>query len=575
MTVLKKLSVAGKLYAGFGLVLLLLSVLTAVSLIGMSSLSSSNREITDVTVPKRAAALELKFDAADLYGWQTGYVLDNGHGRDLYTKSLANFRADVAKLSDLATNDRDRQTVAAIDASLNRFTEVDTVAWRAIQSGDFEAAKKATLVTEVPIYDALTKELDTYFGAAQADVKAAVSSFESTHSSSTLLILVVAALALLVAAGVAFVVARGIKRGVLQVLAGLKSLNEHCLAALGAGLDAVAKGDLTVPAVSVTTAVEADGGDEVAELGRTFNSMLEKAQAGIASYNDMRAQLNGLVGQIDVAAGQLSSASQQMASTSEEAGRAVGEIANAVSDVASGAERQVRMVETAKSSTDATAEVATETRTAAEAGVDAAAQAAQAMASVQEASAAVSEAMTGLAEKSEQIGGIVETITGIAGQTNLLALNAAIEAARAGEQGKGFAVVAEEVRKLAEESQQAAATIATLVGEIQSETGRTAEVVTDSARRSSDGVEVVERARDAFVQIGASVEDVTARIGEIAVAMGEVAAVAEQSSASSEEVSASTEETSASTQEIAASAQELARTAEQLAGLVSQFTVET
>jgi methyl-accepting chemotaxis protein len=197
------------------------------------------------------------------------------------------------------------------------------------------------------------------------------------------------------------------------------------------------------------------------------------------------------------------------------------------------------------------------------------------MASVQEASAAVSEAMSGLAAKSEQIGGIVETITGIAGQTNLLALNAAIEAARAGEQGKGFAVVAEEVRKLAEESQDAAATIATLVGEIQAETGRTAEVVTDSARLSADGVEVVERARDAFVQIGASVEDVTARIGEIAVAMGEVAAVAEQSSASSEEVSASTEETSASTQEIAASAQELARTAEQLAGLVSQFTVET
>ena len=64
-----------------------------------------------------------------------------------------------------------------------------------------------------------------------------------------------------------------------------------------------------------------------------------------------------------------------------------------------------------------------------------------------------------LGARSEQIGGIVETITGIAEQTNLLALNAAIEAARAGEQGRGFAVVAEEVRKLAEESQRAAASI--------------------------------------------------------------------------------------------------------------------
>ena len=64
-----------------------------------------------------------------------------------------------------------------------------------------------------------------------------------------------------------------------------------------------------------------------------------------------------------------------------------------------------------------------------------------------------------LAEKSEEIGAIVGTITGIADQTNLLALNAAIEAARAGEQGRGFAVVAEEVRKLAEESQKAAGEI--------------------------------------------------------------------------------------------------------------------
>ena len=260
-----------------------------------------------------------------------------------------------------------------------------------------------------------------------------------------------------------------------------------------------------------------------------------------------------------------------MASTSEEAGRAIGEIASAVTEVASGAERQVRMVAQAKESTDATAGVAADTKTAADHGVDAAQRAADATASVRESSGAVNDAMTGLAEKSEQIGGIVEAITGIAGQTNLLALNAAIEAARAGEQGKGFAVVAEEVRKLAEESQSAAASIATLVAEIQAETARTVEIVHDGARRSDDGVTVVEEAREAFLHIGGSVEDVTARIGEVANAMSEVAAVAEQSSASSQQVFVSIEETSVSTEQIAASAQELARTAEELTALVSQF----
>jgi methyl-accepting chemotaxis protein len=405
--------------------------------------------------------------------------------------------------------------------------------------------------------------------AAATDVERAA----STTASAKLLIWLLLAVAVVAGAVVALLISRSIARGLSSVVVTLTSLREHCLTGLQAAMGAMARGDLTHTVVPVTPPIERPAGDEIGDAAREANAIRERTVATIDAYGEMRRQLEDLVGRINGAAGQLSAASQQMASTSEETGRAVGEIATAVSDVASGAERQVRMVAQAKQSTDATAEVAAETKNAAELGVDVAQQAAQAMSGVQEASGAVDEAMGGLAAKSEQIGGIVETITGIAGQTNLLALNAAIEAARAGEQGKGFAVVAEEVRKLAEESQQAAALISTLVGEIQAETSRTADVVADGARRSADGVAVVEQAREAFLRIGTSVDDVTGRIGQIATAMNDVAAVAEQSSASAEQVSASTEQTSASTQEIAASAQELARTAEELTALVGRFTL--
>ena len=193
-----------------------------------------------------------------------------------------------------------------------------------------------------------------------------------------------------------------------------------------------------------------------------------------------------------------------------------------------------------------------------------------------------------LGAKSDQISGIVETITAIAAQTNLLALNAAIEAARAGEQGRGFAVVAEEVRKLAEESRAAAGSIAALIGAIQADTRHTIDVVEDGARRTADSAATVERAREAFEAIGAAVEQMaaahrptspppstrppTAR-SRVHADIGEVASVAEQTSASTEEVSASTQQTSAAVQQIAAAAQELSGRAEELEALVGRFTL--
>jgi methyl-accepting chemotaxis protein len=215
------------------------------------------------------------------------------------------------------------------------------------------------------------------------------------------------------------------------------------------------------------------------------------------------------------------------------------------------------------------------------------AQVDEAMRGVQTASHEVSEAIRSLGEKSGRIGGIVDTITAIAEQTNLLALNAAIEAARAGEQGRGFAVVAEEVRKLAEESQTAAGSIAELISDIRSDTARAVVVVEHGAQQTDQGAQTVGEAREAFQQIRANVESMTTRIEQIATSstqivesalrmqesIGSVASVAEQSSASSEEVSAATEQTSASTQQIASSAQHLSHTADELTQLVAQFTL--
>ena len=319
------------------------------------------------------------------------------------------------------------------------------------------------------------------------------------------------------------------------------------------------------------------------------------------AFVEMRTKLAGSLNDIARSSDSVGSASSQMAQSSQQAGTAVGEIAHAVGSVAAGAETQVRSLQQARivteqmtsasqaSAADAgeTAAAAKQARALAEEGAAAVQRASQAMRAVQAASGDISNSIRDLGSMSERIGGIVDTITGIAEQTNLLALNAAIEAARAGEQGRGFAVVAEEVRKLAEESQTAAATIGGLIAQIQSGTTKAVEAVTAGARQTQAGVEIVEDARAAFDRIDSSVQDMDERVQRIAVAVSEIVAsgthmkesieqvlsVAEQSSASAEQVSATTEQTSASAQQMAASAGELAHTAESLQGVVRQFTL--
>ena len=197
------------------------------------------------------------------------------------------------------------------------------------------------------------------------------------------------------------------------------------------------------------------------------------------------------------------------------------------------------------------------------------------------------ESVTTLGENSKQIGEIVSTISAIADQTNLLALNAAIEAARAGEQGRGFAVVADEVRKLAESSQEAAQKISELIKVTQADTERAINDMASGSESLKIGVENIISMGEAFRKIIGIVEQVSDQMEDISLSSKSMASngdeivdnvreIGETSKVAAEEaeiVSKATEQQTTSIHEIAEEATGLSRMANDLQNEIRKFKV--
>ncbi len=197
------------------------------------------------------------------------------------------------------------------------------------------------------------------------------------------------------------------------------------------------------------------------------------------------------------------------------------------------------------------------------------------------------EVVGNLGKRSDEIGQIVNTISEIAEQTNLLALNAAIEAARAGEHGRGFAVVAEEVRKLAEQSAQAAANISQLITSIQKDTESAVSSIEDGNHGVKEGTDSVLSTGEAFHSIEEQIEKLNSNVRrsmshidavnknseEILQEIEHVYEITKKSGEVAGEIKSAAEVQSTSIHEIAESSKSLAELAEDMRSEVAKFSI--
>jgi methyl-accepting chemotaxis protein len=335
-----------------------------------------------------------------------------------------------------------------------------------------------------------------------------------------------------------------------------KETLQNTVAAYATFTEQVAGGDLTAR-------LSLNGGnaaDPLTLLGQRLNSMVE-------NLCEMSCQIRGATVNIASAAAEILAATTQQMTGNTEQSSAITQTATTIDEVKV-------IVEQSFGKARAVAAQAQRTNETSQTGMRALADTVDVMSQIKEKVAGIAQNILSLSRQTQQIGEIIATVNNIASQSNLLALNASIEAARAGEHGRGFSVVALEVRKLAEQSRQATAQVATILNEIQRATNLAVLATEEGTKDVGTGVKQMQKA-------GNTIQDLDTSIADSATAAQQIVASAQQQSTGMEQIalaiqniSQATVQNLASTRQAEKAAQDLSALAGQMQLLVERYKVE-
>jgi methyl-accepting chemotaxis protein len=356
-------------------------------------------------------------------------------------------------------------------------------------------------------------------------------------------------------------------------------------------------------AFDLTTMVEGDYKGEMGNLKAAINAAHEARISVVLKLKQVTGDLARASIELTGASENAGQASQQIATSSQQVARGAADqasalqeilksmeqLSRAIDQIARGAQEQSRMIEKnaqvvtqissaivqVSSSARQAAMGAKSTSESAQKGAGMSSETVKGMENIKRTMDAASVKVNGLGERSKEIGKIVAAIDDIADQTNLLALNAAVEAARAGEQGRGFAVVADEVRKLAERSQEATKEIADLIGGIQGGVNDTVAAMEKGVREVDSGYELANKAGQSLEDILQHAKDMGVQVEQISSAAEELTAMSSEMVKLSDNISAIVEENTAATEEMAATAKQVSKSVEEVAGVAEENSAAT
>ncbi len=545
---MKNISISKKLILGFGIILIIMLGIIAMSLLSLNAVDDIVQNYAQYTLPNNSGIWKIRRDTVSIQRYMALAFNETDTRRieDFFNLAQEDATSLLSEFDKYAANQRDNSRDAKIAELRDLFAEAGKTRREIAEimkkptAGNVRQAKNLFDNDYITVMNKSVEIMVEFSTTAEQRAELQKLDAEATSRQAWIILIAAAAAALLLTIVVAMAIRRSILIPVNEIV---NAFGEISRGNLKAQIKYEGRDEMGQMAKLIQQSNQTQGEvlndviDKFTRISRgdlrlrvdseypgDFAVLKQVIETTVANLNQTMHTINLASNQVSIGASQVSSGAQALASGSTEQAASVEELSASAATIAEQAEENAVNVKMAAQYVEG---------------------AGQGVKASNEQMANLTQAMQDIGSASHQITNITKVIEDIAFQTNILALNAAIEAARAGNAGKGFAVVADEVRNLAAKSAEAAKQTAdlihlsvTTVDKGTETTALAAELLKDVAIKAQMAVESIEK-----IEV-ASIEQVKA-IGQVKEGLTQVSDVVQTNAATAEENSATSEEMSA------------------------------